>query len=157
MPSPETAKRLFEEGKVREAQGELSAYLRERPADTAQRTFLFELLCFSGDFDRAEKQLGVLAQGDSQTELGAVLYYSALHAERLRHGVFDRLEFPATKSSACPEGKLNGKAFKSFRDADPDIGPRLEVFAAGAYLWIPFEHIASVEIEPPKRVPAREF
>ena len=83
MPSPATAKRLFEEGKVREAQGELSAYLRERPADTAQRTFLFELLCFSGDFDRAEKQLGVLAQGDSQTELGAVLYYSALHAERL--------------------------------------------------------------------------
>ena len=47
MPSPATAKRLFEEGKVREAQGELSAYLRERPADTAQRTFLFELLCFS--------------------------------------------------------------------------------------------------------------
>ena len=46
MPSPATAKRLFEEGKVREAQGELSAYLRERPADTAQRTFLFELLCF---------------------------------------------------------------------------------------------------------------
>jgi len=152
MPSPATAKRLFEEGKVREAQGELSAYLRERPADTAQRTFLFELLCFSGDFDRAEKQLGVLAQGDSQTELGAVLYYSALHAERLRHGVFDRQEFPAAKSSACPEGKLNGKAFKSLRDADPDIGPRLEVFAAGAYLWIPFEHIASVEIEPPKRL-----
>jgi type VI secretion system protein ImpE len=152
MPSPATAKRLFEEGKVREAQGELSAYLRERPGDAAQRTFLFELLCFSGDFDRAEKQLGVLAQGDSQTELGAVLYYSALHAERLRHGVFDRQEFPATKSSACPEGKLNGKAFKSLRDADPDIGPRLEVFAAGAYLWIPFEHIASVEIEPPKRL-----
>ena len=52
MPSPATAKRLFEEGKVREAQGELSAYLRERPADTAQRTFLFELLCFAGEYDR---------------------------------------------------------------------------------------------------------
>jgi type VI secretion system protein ImpE len=137
---------------VREAQGELSAYLREHPADVAQRTFLFELLCFSGDFDRAEKQLSVLAQGHAQTELGAVLYYSALHAERLRHGVFDRQEFPETRSSTCREGKLNGRPFKTLRDADPDIGSRLEVFAAGAYLWIPFEHIASVEVEPPKRL-----
>jgi type VI secretion system protein ImpE len=32
------------------------------------------------------------------------------------------------------------------------MGARLEVFAAGAYLWIPFEHIASVEIEPPRRL-----
>jgi type VI secretion system protein ImpE len=152
MPSPPTAKRLFDEGKVREAQGELSAYLREHPADAAQRTFLFELLCFSGDFDRAEKHLGVLAGGDAQTELGAVLYYSALYAEKLRHGIFDRQEFPESKSSTRPAGKLNGKPFKTLRDADPDIGPRLEVFAAGAYLWIPFEHIASVEIEPPKRL-----
>lgn len=152
MPSAAAARRLFEEGKVRAAQGELSAYLREHPADSAQRTFLFELLCFSGDFDRAEKQLGVLAQGAPNAELGAVLYYSALHAERLRHGVFDRQEFPAGKSSTSPEGKVNGKPFRTLRDADPDIGPRLEVFAAGAYLWIPFEHIASVEIEPPKRL-----
>jgi type VI secretion system protein ImpE len=38
------------------------------------------------------------------------------------------------------------------RDADPDLGARLEVFAAGAYLWIPFEHIASVQMEPPRRL-----
>src|SRR5262249_40615634 len=35
---------------------------------------------------------------------------------------------------------------------DPEIGARLEVFAAGAYLWIPFEHIASVEMEKPRRL-----
>ena len=38
------------------------------------------------------------------------------------------------------------------RDADPDIGARLEVFAAGAYLWIPFEHIASLEMVAPQRL-----
>ena len=41
---------------------------------------------------------------------------------------------------------------ESIEDADPRLGARLEVFAAGAYLWIPFEHIASVEIQPPKRL-----
>jgi len=58
------ARELFESGKVREAEKELTAYLRDHPTDVAQRTFLFELLCFSGDYDRAEKQLSVLAQGN---------------------------------------------------------------------------------------------
>jgi type VI secretion system protein ImpE len=32
------------------------------------------------------------------------------------------------------------------------VGPRLELFAAGAYLWIPFEHIEAIEIQQPRRV-----
>jgi type VI secretion system protein ImpE len=47
---------------------------------------------------------------------------------------------------------LNGKPFADLRDADPRIGPRLEVFAAGAYLWLPFVHLESVEMEAPKRL-----
>jgi type VI secretion system protein ImpE len=49
-------------------------------------------------------------------------------------------------------GTFNGKAFGSFSDADPRIGARLELFAAGNYLWLPLEHVASVKIEPPKRL-----
>lgn len=147
-----TAKQLFEAGKVREAEKALSAHLRDHPADVAQRTFLFELLCFSGQYDRAEKQLGVLAGGNGQTELGAVLYYSALHAERSRHELFQKQAYPKTAAAGSPSGKWNGKPFESIRDADPDIGPRLEVFAAGAYLWIPFEHITAIEMQPPRRL-----
>ena len=146
------ARELFESGKVREAEKELTAYLRDHPTDVAQRTFLFELLCFSGDYDRAEKQLSVLAQGNADRELGGVLYYAALHAEKTRHGVFEKQEFSKDPVNASSSGTLNGKPFQSLRDADPDIGPRLEVFAAGAYLWIPFEHIASLEMEPPRRL-----
>jgi type VI secretion system protein ImpE len=147
-----TAKQLFDAGKVREAEKTLSAYLRDHPMDVAQRTFLFELLCFSGQYDRAEKQLGVLAKGNGEAELGAVLYYSALHAEKIRHELFQKQEYPKTAVANSSPGTLNGKPFESIRDADPDIGPRLEVFAAGAYLWIPFEHIASVEMAAPRRL-----
>ncbi len=147
-----TPKQLFEAGKVREAQQALTAYLRDHPADDAQRTFLFELLCFSGDYDRAEKQLAVLSQGSGQNELGAVLYYAALHAEKTRHQVFEKQEFSRDGKESSPGGHLNGRPFSSLRDADPDLGARLEVFAAGAYLWIPFEHIASVQMEPPKKL-----
>jgi type VI secretion system protein ImpE len=147
-----TAKQLFDGGEVCEAEKALSSYLRDHPADVSQRTFLFELLCFSGQYDRAEKQLGVLAKGKSETELAAVLYYSALHAEKTRHDLFQNQDFPKTPAAASSPGTLNGKPFQSIRDADPDIGPRLEVYAAGAYLWIPFEHIAAVEMEPPRRL-----
>jgi type VI secretion system protein ImpE len=145
------AKQLFDSGKVREAQQALTAYLRDHPTDVAQRTFLFELLCFSGDYARAEKQLSVLAQGNAETELGAVLYYSILHGEKTRHEVFEKQQF-SHDNLASPPGQLNGRPFQVLRDADPDIGARLEVFAAGAYLWIPFEHIASLEMRPPQRL-----
>jgi type VI secretion system protein ImpE len=147
-----TAKQLLDAGKVHDAEAALSAHLRDRPTDAASRTFLFELLCFSGQYDRAEKQLGVLSQGGKEAELGAVLYYSALHAEKTRHDIFRKEEYPAVAAAASPPGKLNGKPFQSIRDADPAIGARLEVYAAGAYLWIPFQHIASLHVEPPKRL-----
>jgi type VI secretion system protein ImpE len=144
------AKELLDAGKVREAEKVLSLFLRENPADTTQRTFLFELLCFSGQYDRAEKQLSVLAKGSHEAEMGAVLYYSALHGEKTRNSMFQKQEFPKAAAAPSPPGKLNGKPFQSISDADPEIGPRLEMYAAGAYLWIPFEHIASVQIEPPR-------
>lgn len=147
-----TAKQLLDAGKVRNAEGVLAAHLREHPTDVASRTFLFELLCFSGQYDRAEKQLGVLSQGGKQAEMGAILYYSALHAEKTRHDLFRKEEFPDGEAADSPAGTLNGKPFQSIRDADPTVGARLEVFAAGAYLWIPFRHIASVRIEPPQRL-----
>jgi type VI secretion system protein ImpE len=149
---PVKAKELFVAGQVREAERELTSYLRDHPTDVAQRTFLFELLCFSGDYARAEKQLSVLSQGNADRELGAILYYSALHAEKTRHELFEKQAFPKDHATTSSPGTLNGKPFQSLSDADPDIGARLEVFAAGAYLWIPFEHIASIDIEAPQRL-----
>lgn len=145
------ARELFRAGKVRDAIQALTAYLREYPADTAQRTFLFELLCFAGDYTRAEKQLAVLAGSGIEGETGAIVYYAALHAEKTRHALFERREFPQD-GTVSPSGELNGQPFTELRDADPNIGARLEVFAAGAAVWIPFEHVASLDMEAPRRL-----
>jgi type VI secretion system protein ImpE len=142
---------LFRSGKVREAIQALNAHLRERPGHTAQRTFLFELLCFAGEYIRAEKQLAVLAGSGIEGETGAIVYYAALHAEKNRHALFEKQDFPQDKA-VSPQGELNGRPFTSLRDADPNISARLEVFAAGATLWIPFQHVASLEMEAPRRL-----
>jgi type VI secretion system protein ImpE len=148
-----TAGQLFQAGKLDQAVQALGAELRDNPGDAQRRTFLFELLCFAGAYDRAEKHLDVLAQGGKDASLGALLYAGALHAERSRTELFQKKEYPAAGAPSSPlTGTLNGQPFESFADADPRIGARLEVFAAGQYMWLPLEHIASIEMEAPKRL-----
>ncbi|MCL5745216.1 MAG: virulence protein SciE type, partial [Acidobacteria bacterium] len=146
-----TAKDLFQAGRLDEAVRALGAELRNDPTDQKRRTFLFELLCFSGEYDRAEKQLDILAGVSKEAGMGALVYRAALHAERTRRRMFETGNLPIGEARTAG-GTIDGKPFGSIEDADPRIGPRLEVFAAGAYLWLPFEHIASVEIQPPQRL-----
>jgi len=147
-----TAKQLFQAGQLNEAIKALGAEVRDNPADPRRRTFLFELLCFAGEFDRAEKHLHVLAQSSGQSEMGAVLYFSALHAERTRLEKFTKEALSTLAAARQFSGTLNGQAFESIVDADPRIGARLEIFAAGSYMWIPFEHIVSIEIQAPQKL-----
>jgi type VI secretion system protein ImpE len=150
------SKELFRAGRLAEAIQALGAELRENPADARRRTFLFELLCFAGEYERAEKHLDILAQGGKDAELGALLYRAALHAERTRNELFIRNEYPRAAlegAAAAPvAGTLNGQPFLTLEDGDPRIGARLEVYAAGQYMWIPLAHVASLELQPPKRL-----
>ena len=144
---------LYRNGRLSDAIEALAAALRKNPADTQRRTFLFELLCFAGEYDRAEKQLDVLAAAGQDAQLGALLYRSALHAARARQQMFRSGDLPLSGLAPRPvAGTLNGQPFRSLRDADPRLGARLELFAAGQYLWIPLEHVESVRMEPPRRV-----
>jgi type VI secretion system protein ImpE len=148
-----SAQELFKAGKLNEAIEALGVEVRNNPTDARRRTFLFELLCFKGDYDRAEKHLNLLADTSPDARVGAILYFSALHAERLRQDLFEKKDYPVLHDSEDTRGgTLNGKPFETLEDADPRVGPRLELFAAGAYLWIPFEHIESIEMEAPKRL-----
>jgi len=145
---------LYRAGRLSEAIKALGAELRDNPTDTRRRTFLFELLCFAGEYERADKQLEVLGGAGPESEMGVMLYRSALYAERQRHDLFERGELPPEQESPNTDrnGVVNDKSFTYFADADPRIGARLELFAAGNYLLLPLEHVASIEIPPPKRL-----
>jgi type VI secretion system protein ImpE len=144
---------LYQAGRLAEAIEALTAEVRSNPTDGQRRTFLFELLCFAGAFDRAAKQLDVLGQGGQEAAMGMLLYRAALHAEQIRQQMFTTDQLPSSTRDPAPvTGSVNGTPFTSVTDGDPRIGARLEVFAAGEYLWIPFEHIASITIAPPKRL-----
>ncbi|HEX8196313.1 MAG TPA: type VI secretion system accessory protein TagJ [Pyrinomonadaceae bacterium] len=85
----------MEEAKVRLHANDLNgaiqaaiSHVKQKPTDTSARTFLFELLIFAGEFDRAEKQLDALGQQDANALLGTLIYRQCLDAERQRQKVF---------------------------------------------------------------------
>jgi type VI secretion system protein ImpE len=147
-----TARELYSAGRLDSAIEALGTELRSNPTDAQRRTFLFELLAFAGSYDRAEKQLDVLAKEGPDGPLKVLPYRAALQAERIREHMFDTGDFPTSAAPAPVAGTLDGRAFTSIEDADPRIGARLEVMAGGRYLWIPFAYLSGVRIEPPKNL-----
>src|SRR4029078_1542395 len=61
---------------------------KSAPLDSGRRTFLFELLAFAGQWDRADQQLAVLAQETAEKGWGASVYQNLLAAEKARQKVF---------------------------------------------------------------------
>jgi type VI secretion system protein ImpE len=148
-----TAYELLQQGKLDQAIEVLGSEIRNNPSDIKRRTFLFELLCFAGAFDRAEKQLDIIADAGREAALGTFLYRSALNAERIRQKMFAEGSYPKPHHSDTEISGIRGsQGFIGFTDSDPRIGEALEVFVAGSYVWISFEQIASVEIARPKRL-----
>lgn len=142
---------LFRAGKLQESIQALSAELRDHPADVKRRTFLFELLCFAGDYPRAEKHLNLLSDANADAAIGALVYRSAVSAERKRRAFFEGKQYEqAAPQSVQRSGKLNGEAFQTIEDIDPRIGPRLEVFVAGEYVWLPMAHVGTLSMEAPR-------
>lgn len=62
--------------------------VKTNPTNETARTFLFELSCFSGDWDRAEKQLEVIGHQDSNAMIGSMIYRQNFKAERDRMKLF---------------------------------------------------------------------
>lgn len=83
-----TPKSLLDAGDLKAAIEELTREVRAEPGNLQKRTFLFELLSFAGEWDRAEKQLSALPLDNPQSQLAAQIYKGNFAAERTRAKVF---------------------------------------------------------------------
>jgi type VI secretion system protein ImpE len=89
-----SAKELFEAGRLQAAIEEVTRGVKANPTDLSRRAFLFELLCFAGEWDRAEKQLDVIGQQDAQSDIGARIYRQNIASERKREQTLNGKGFP---------------------------------------------------------------
>jgi len=96
------AKELLDTGKLAEAIKAMIQEVKAHPADGRARTFLFELLCFAGDLDRAKNHLEALDSQDPKADLGIEFYRKVLKAEQARRQVFEGKGIPGF-FSGCPD------------------------------------------------------
>ncbi|HZH34531.1 MAG TPA: type VI secretion system accessory protein TagJ [Pyrinomonadaceae bacterium] len=92
------------------------SHVKTRPTDTTARTFLFELLIFAGEFDRAEKQLDALGQQDANAAIGTQIYRQCIAAERTRQKVFQAEVLPTFLGAAPPHVHLLLDSIRLLRD-----------------------------------------
>ncbi len=88
------ASELLDQGNVTEALIALQDSIRDEPANSAKRIFLFQMLCVKGQWDRALTQLNTAAEMDPQALLMAQAYREVLQCEVLRGEVFDNKRAP---------------------------------------------------------------
>lgn len=174
---------LIKDGNLSEAIDHQNGVIRKQPTDIDARITLYALLGFSGDLDRAGKQLDALGHLDEKLVMGCRMYRNLLASEAMRREVYRGETMPVVPPSppaymeprcqavsaleggdlesliasigkveedGCMlKGTMDGLSFHGIRDYDDLLGPILEVYAGGRYLWLPLEHIRKIEISEP--------
>lgn len=98
-----TSEQLFQAGRLMDAiQGQTEA-VKAQPGNVAERVFLFELLCFLDEWDRAEKQLDVMVQLDPNQDTGVQPYRNLVAAERQRRRLFTEGLAPVVQEDSLPQ------------------------------------------------------
>ncbi len=110
------AEEFLKDGRLSAAVGQATEQVKANPSDLRSRTLLFELLCFSGDLDRASKQLDVLGSPNTDAEVAVQRYRNVLHGERLRGRLFGEGVRPGLPQQIPPYTELHLQAVDRLRE-----------------------------------------
>jgi type VI secretion system protein ImpE len=180
-PRPSAAAAFWEEGRLQDAIAAAVDSVRAEPTNAAARRFLCELLCFSGELDRAERQLEILAAQDPESTVYTVVSRGLIAAERARRALYDDAVVPTllgemtatiaarlqalvllrdtasnlaipTAEASAHSGVCDGQEFSEFRDLD-DINAGILEFATveGRHVWVDIDQVSRLVLQPPKR------
>jgi type VI secretion system protein ImpE len=102
------AKELYQAGRLSDAIAEATRHVKQHPTDTSQRGFLCELLCFEGQWERADLQLDAIGQQDPQSMMGLSMFRQLIRAEQARQQFYSEGRLPEflDKPSPCLEKHL---------------------------------------------------
>jgi type VI secretion system protein ImpE len=82
------ARELYQAGRLNEAIEAQIQEVKKHPADQGKRLFLFELLAFAGDLDRARRQIDAVRYDKMELDAAVTVYRQLLDAEQLRRRLF---------------------------------------------------------------------
>jgi type VI secretion system protein ImpE len=106
---------LYRAGKLGEAIEAQIQSVKVHPADHARRLFLFELLAFSGDLDRARKQIDAVNYGQLELDAAVLNYRKLLDAEKKRRDLYANGVIPKFFSEPPKQCLLRVQALNQLR------------------------------------------
>lgn len=120
-----TARDLYKQGDLTQAIQAQLAEVRAHPADHNHRLFLFELLVFAGDLDRARKHLEVLQYDSPEQILALSTYKQLLDAEQARRKLFTDGLAPQFFSEQPAHVGQRLQAIQKLRESKPEEAAQL--------------------------------
>jgi type VI secretion system protein ImpE len=107
---------LYKAGQLQQAIDAQVQEVKKNPADPDRRVFLFELLVFAGDLDRARRQLDAVNYGQMDRDQAVLTYRLALAAEQARRQFFREGGSPKFLSDPPEHAKLRLEAADRLRE-----------------------------------------
>ena len=149
----ETPAQLYQAGRLADAIAAASAELRSRPTDADRRVFLAELLCFSGNLERADLQLDTAGTQRPEVALGIALFRQLARADQARRQLFTDGRVPEFLDTPVPEHlRLHLEAVVLLREGK--VAEAAETLAraealrpplAGAHDGVPFADLRDLD------------
>jgi len=113
------SKELYQVGDLTAAVTAALDEVKKHPADTGRRGFLCEMLCFTGDMERVDKQLDALGHQDPQTMVGVALFRQLVRGEIARQQFFGAGALPEFLDLPTPLLKQHLEASILLREGKP--------------------------------------
>lgn len=119
------AQEHFQAGQLPEAVAAATAGVKANPSDAGARFLLSELLCFSGDYDRADKHLDAITDLDPGTLPVVSLMRQLIRADQARQQFFENGRLPEFLTEPSEDLRLRLQASIALRDGNQGEAARL--------------------------------
>jgi type VI secretion system protein ImpE len=110
------ANELFKAGHLQAAIDEQIKEVKARAADHGKRLFLFELLAFAGELERARRQIDPINYGEMELDSAVLAYRQLLDAEDARRRLFSASQQPQFLAEVPAHVQLRLEAVTRLRE-----------------------------------------
>ncbi len=123
---------LFRAGDLAGAIDAATSQVKAQPLDTSARWLLSELLCFAGELERADRQLDVLSNQDTQAAAVVALFRQLIRAETARREFFEQGRLPEFFADPGPAVTRAVEACVNWQSGDAERASELAAEAEEA-------------------------
>lgn len=109
---------LFKSGRLTEAISAATDEVKRHPTESSKRGLLAELLCFAGQWERADLQLDAFGQQDPQAMMGISMFRQLIRAEQARQQFFAEGRLPEFLGKPSPWMQLHLEASIRVREGN---------------------------------------